>query len=130
MIRPFIPNPDTVIPEVTDVGVPFQKPKQFINYTFQVNFFRGNKGESFLQIKTHLVAKTAFGTRSCPVSFYNAIIQNMPKQVEILLHYAKIVTSGLADRFKLSCCGELVDENCAGLLLEIECLVKHRWKCY
>ena len=37
-----------------------------------------------------------------------------------MLHYAKIVTSGLAGRFKLICCGEFVDENCAGLILEIE----------
>ena len=37
--------------------------------TFQMNFFRGDQWKPFLQIKPHLVAKTALCAGSCTISF-------------------------------------------------------------
>ena len=44
-----------------------------MNNTFQVHFFCRNQWKSFLQIKTHLVTKTALGARSGSVGFVYAI---------------------------------------------------------
>lgn len=42
--------------------------------TFQVKLFGGDKGKACLEIKTHLVAKGADGSRACTVAFLNAVI--------------------------------------------------------
>jgi hypothetical protein len=55
-----------------------------------VHFFGSNQGKAFLQIKTHLVTKTALGTGTGTVSFMNTIFQNMAKKIKVLLHAAKI----------------------------------------
>ena len=52
--------------------VTFQEPKQFMDDALQMYFLRGNKGKSFLQVKTHLVTKTALRTGSGSVGFVYA----------------------------------------------------------
>ena len=61
-----------------------------MNDTLQVNLFSGNQRKSFLQVKPHLVSKTTQRTCTCTITFGNPIIQNMLKQIKILLHGCKL----------------------------------------
>jgi hypothetical protein len=49
-----------------------------------------HKRKAVLEIKTHLVTETTFRAHTSPVRFCNAVVKNMLKKVEILLHAAKI----------------------------------------
>ena len=77
LISPFIPDADIMFAEVGYIGFSFEKPEQFIDNTFQVNFFRGHQGESFLKIKSHLVTKITLRTSTSTVAFMNSMIKYM-----------------------------------------------------
>ena len=64
-----------------------------MNDTFYMQFFCGNQRKSLLQIKTHLVAKTAGCTGACAVAFGDALVYDVPKQFQVLLHGRKIKNS-------------------------------------
>jgi hypothetical protein len=55
-----------------------QKPQQFINDTFQVDFFGGYQGESMLKIESHLVSKNTNGTSAGAICFFGPVVENMP----------------------------------------------------
>ena len=61
-----------------------------MNDTFHMNFFGGYKWKSFSEIKTHLVTKGADGSCTGTVIFLNAIFQNMPEKLVVLLHRCKV----------------------------------------
>ena len=77
VIRPLIPNPDSVILEVLDVGIALQKPKQLMDNGTQVQFFGRQYRKAILLIKPHLLSKTANGAR------FSAVLsqRSMGKQV-------------------------------------------------
>ena len=78
-VGPLVPNADAVVLEVLDVGVALQKPQQLVDDRTQVQLFGGQHRKAFLQIKTHLVAKTPDGTGSCTVFAQVAIGQQLVK---------------------------------------------------
>ena len=61
-----------------------------MNDAFYVNFFGGNQWKTPPQVETCLVTKTAPGTCASTVGFVNALIENMLKKVEVLLHKCKV----------------------------------------
>jgi hypothetical protein len=77
---------DPVIQQVFYIGVALQKPEQFVNHPFQENFLGGKQRKSYLQIETHLVAEDAARTGSGTVALHNAVLSDLTKQIEILLH--------------------------------------------
>jgi hypothetical protein len=56
-IGPFIPNAHPVFTQVTDIGIPFEKPQQLVDNAPEMQFFGGQQGEAFLKVKTHLSPK-------------------------------------------------------------------------
>jgi hypothetical protein len=61
-----------------------------MNDTFQVYFFGGHQGKSILQVKPHLVAKTAQRPGPGPVRFLHPVFQYMTKKLMVLQHTRKI----------------------------------------
>lgn len=51
-----------------------------------MQFLRRQKRKSFLQIKSHLVTENRERSCSCSVIFLRAVIEDVPKKVEILAH--------------------------------------------
>ena len=47
LVGPFVPDGDTVVLEVLDVGVAGYEPKEFVDDGFEVNLFGGQKRETF-----------------------------------------------------------------------------------
>src|SRR6187200_2388756 len=93
LFGPFIPNAYSIFFQILNIGLPFQEPKQFMDDAFCMNFFCSNKRKTFSQIKPHLVAKCANCTGAGSVMFLHAIIKNMLKQIEVLLHARKLIES-------------------------------------
>ena len=55
---------------------------------FKVKFLGRHQRETFLQVKTHLVAKYAKGTGSGTVMLLGTSLQNMLHQIEVLFHFS------------------------------------------
>src|SRR5690606_19394569 len=85
-VGPGIPNTYVVLPQVVDVALAAQEPKQFVNDRTHVKPFCRKKREALLQVKAHLVPEDADGSRACPIIFRYAVFQYVPAQVEVLLH--------------------------------------------
>ena len=76
-ISPFIPDPDAVLFQVSNIGFPFQKPEQLMDNTFQVYLFGSDKRKSFLQIKPHLVAENTSRPRAGAIVLFDPVFENM-----------------------------------------------------
>lgn len=49
--------------------------------TFNMDLLGGNQWKSFLEVKAHLVAKNADGTRARAVCFLCAVVKNMLQEI-------------------------------------------------
>ena len=58
-ISPFIPDADPVIRQILDVGVARQKPQQFVDDRFKVNFLGGEQRKTGIEVKPQLRAEDA-----------------------------------------------------------------------
>jgi hypothetical protein len=74
LICPFIPNSYPVFLEVFDIGIAFEKPKQFMDNGLEVEFLGGEEGETFFQIKTHLMSKNRNGASASTVMLFCALL--------------------------------------------------------
>lgn len=86
-VGPFIPDGDLVFIKVFDIGVAAKKPKEFVNYRTQVNFFGGQERKAVPHIKSHLMAKNADGSRACAIRFFDSIQQDFVEQIVVSLQY-------------------------------------------
>ena len=48
LIRPLVPDADSVLLEVGDVGVARDEPQQFVDYGLEVDLLGGEQGEALL----------------------------------------------------------------------------------
>src|SRR5690606_24755303 len=85
-IRPFIPYAHAVLVQIANVCIPLQEPQEFINDRLQMQLFGCAQRKSFTQIKPHLMAEDADRPRTRPVRLLDAIVKNMLKEIEVLLH--------------------------------------------
>lgn len=86
LIRPGIPDVNIVFPEVLDIGVPSQEPKEFVDHAFEKNFTGSDQREPIGEIKSQLSAEDAFGPGPGPVTTDGSSIQNLLQQAEVLVH--------------------------------------------
>ena len=86
LVGPFVPDGDTVVLEILDVGVAGDEPQKFINDRFQVNFLGGQKRETFGEVEAHLVAEDAFGAYAGAVMLDHTIVHYMTQKILILFH--------------------------------------------
>ena len=97
-VRPFVPDADAVLLEVSDIGVATQEPQEFVDDRSQVDLLGRDERETFRKIKSELMAKTAEGAGASPVRPGGAIFKDVSHQVEIRLHGDRLYhrPSGLA----------------------------------
>ena len=86
LVGPFVPDGDTVVLEVLDVGVAGYEPKEFVDDGFEVNLFGGQKRETFGEVEAHLVAEDAFGAYAGAVMLDHTIVHYMTQKILILFH--------------------------------------------
>ena len=81
LISPLVPDTHPMFLQVFHVGVTFQKPQQFVDDTLQVEFFRGQQGESVVEVVTTLGTEDADGTSTRAVTFLGAFCQDAVEDV-------------------------------------------------
>ena len=74
--RPIIPNSDSVLAEVANVGVARNEPNQLVQNALEVQLFSRHHREALGQIKAHLVAKHTAGSGACAVGFVDALAEH------------------------------------------------------
>ena len=72
LVRPFVPDADTVLLQILHVGVALEEPQQFVDDGLEVQFLGGEEGESVLQVEAHLMAEHADGAGAGAVFFLHA----------------------------------------------------------
>src|SRR6185312_10619149 len=73
-----------------DVCFSLEEPQQFVDDAFEMQLFSGDQGEAFRQIETQLMAKDAQGAGTCAIGLLGARVQDMLKEIEVLLHRCKV----------------------------------------
>ncbi len=86
LIRPVVPDSNSILIQVTDVRVPCQKPEQLVNNRFRVKFLGRHKGKTTFQIKTHLVSKDASDSGPGTIFLLSSAVENLVQQLQINLH--------------------------------------------
>ena len=81
--------------EVLNVGIPFEEPQQLVDDGFDVYFLRGDKWESLIEVKPHLITKNTDGACARTVMLAYSIFQDVLKQCMVLLHIGVFVYSCL-----------------------------------
>ena len=82
--RPFVPDGDVAFLEPIVVRGACQKPQELLDDGAQVNLFGGDQRKAFVQIKTHLIAKHAFGASAGTVGFVHAVRVDVLHEVFVL----------------------------------------------
>ena len=86
LVGPLVPDGDTVILEVLDVGVAGDEPEKLVDDGFEVNFLGGQKRETLGEVEAHLVAEDAFGAYSGAVVLDHAGLHYVTQKILILFH--------------------------------------------
>ena len=76
----------TILFQVANVGFTLQEPKEFVDDAFQVELFRRDKREPFLEVKTHLVAEYAQNARAGTVRFSRAALKGVRQEIHVWLY--------------------------------------------
>jgi len=82
--RPLVPDGAATFLQPFDIAVAAQKPQQLDNDGSQKDLFGGHQRKTFVQVKTHLVAKNAAGAGTGTVTFLHARGVHMAHKVFIL----------------------------------------------
>ena len=75
-----------MVMQVFDIGIPLDKPQQFVYNRAQMDFLRSQKGETLRKVKSHLIAENGLRSSACPVGLYMSVINDMLQKLQILLH--------------------------------------------
>ena len=77
LIGPVIPDANAIFNQVANIGIAANKPQQFMEYRFEMNFFSCHQGKALAQIKAHLVAENTLSAGTGAIFFFYAVITNM-----------------------------------------------------
>ena len=76
-IGPLVPDGDTVILQVLDVGVSGEEPQEFMDDGLEVHLLGGEEGKTIGQVEPHLVAEHALRSGSGTVFLHGAVGSDM-----------------------------------------------------
>jgi hypothetical protein len=85
-VRPFIPDRHAIGLEIGNIGVARQKPQQFVDDGFQVQFLGGDKRKPLGQIKPHLMPEHRQSAGTGAVGLAGALVQNAAQKIMIGKH--------------------------------------------
>jgi hypothetical protein len=83
-----------MILEIFDVCASLQKPKEFMNDSLHEQALGSHRGETLLQIESHLSSEDADRPGAGAITFPGSVVENIPHKIKILLHDAKTSSSG------------------------------------
>src|SRR4029077_20105623 len=86
LVRPFVPDADTVFTQIGDVGVAPQEPQQLVDDRFQVDALGRDEWKAEPEIETQLRPEYAQRPRSGAVAFADPVIQDVLHEVQVLAH--------------------------------------------
>ena len=86
LICPLVPDGDSVVLEILDVGIAGDEPEKLVDDGLQVHLLGSEEREAFAQVETHLVAEHALRADPRAVFLDDALAADAPEQVEILFH--------------------------------------------
>ncbi len=81
---PFVPNRDVTFFEPVVVARPCEEPQQLLDDGAQVHFFGGDKRETLVQVKSHLVTEHAFGASTGAVCLSNPMGVHVLHEIFVL----------------------------------------------
>ena len=99
LIGPFIPNRHAMLVQIAGIGVPAQKPKQFVDNRPHMHLLRRDKWKTLPQIEPRLRTKQAKGTRPRAVRPGTSLLENQIEQPMVFQHNA--VSSASAARLAI-----------------------------
>ncbi|EXI76159.1 MAG: hypothetical protein AW07_00673 [Candidatus Accumulibacter sp. SK-11] len=85
-VGPFIPDANTVLVQVADVRLAAKEPQQLVDDRAQVKSLGCQKGETGVQVETHLPAEYRERTGARTVALHAAPVQHVLHQIQILPH--------------------------------------------
>ncbi len=81
---PLVPNGDIAFFEPVVIARTRQEPQQLLNDGTKVDLFRGDEGKAFVQVKSHLVTKHAFGTCAGAIGLGNPMVVHVLHEIFVL----------------------------------------------
>ena len=85
-IGPFVPDGNAGCLEAFDVGLPTQKPQEFMDDAFGVELFCGDERKSLFKLEPHLPTKDRSCAGSCSITFFCTMLKNMLHELVVLPH--------------------------------------------
>ena len=86
LVRPFVPDRDTMVLKVLDVRISGNKPEQLVDYGLEVDLLRGQEREAFRKVEPHLVAEDGLGADAGAVMLDRSFVHDPFQQVKVLSH--------------------------------------------
>ena len=85
-IGPFIPDRDTVVAQIGDIGRARQKPQQLVDDRFEMQLLGGDQRKSLRKVEAHLPAEDRSGAGAGAIGFLDTVLENMSHQIVIGPH--------------------------------------------
>ena len=85
-VSPFVPYPYLVLLQVSNIGIPHQKPEQFMDDGSEMKFLGGKAGKSLAQVIADLSPENRAGSGASAVSALFAVFENIAEQIQVLPH--------------------------------------------
>ena len=79
LVGPFVPDRDSLLLKVADVGVAAQKPEELMNDRFEMQLFRREKRKAVAQIEAGLCTENRERARSSSVAARPSLLQDEPQ---------------------------------------------------
>src|SRR6185436_15715995 len=86
LVRPFVPDRDTLFLEPAHIGVAAQEPEQLVDDGFEMQLLRRDQRETLREIEAHLVAEDGQRTGAGAVMLLKAMLKHAFHQIVILAH--------------------------------------------
>ena len=86
LVRPIVPDRDTVIAQVLDVGVAGQEPEKLVDDRLHVQLLGGDERKAFGEIEAHLVTEHRQRAGSGAVALLGSGREDSVHQIKVLAH--------------------------------------------
>ena len=85
-VRPFIPDPHSVLLKILDIGISGNEPQEFVYDGLEMQFFRSQHWKSFAQVKAHLMSEDTLCARTGAVGLHGSAGADTAQKFKVLFH--------------------------------------------
>jgi len=90
LVGPFVPDADSVVLQIADVGIALKKPDQFVDDRFEVQPLGGDQRKAGGQVKPDLRPEQRQGAGAGAVILSGALVEHPVHQVQIGAHTGRL----------------------------------------